>query len=153
MGIWARTGQCHFPVLSGGVLPPGFSGSRLRRYGDPMSALTSKHQQLCGVSLAQCRAQRTWHRGRQGLGGAARGLCSSPDRSPLPKTDSLATIPAMNALNSALDLISPLTKREKQNKTKHPTVHTGVVLSSESWKHLSRIYNLSFPGCRLGGLL
>ena len=56
-------------------------------------------------------------------------------------------------LSPGLDFSFNQERETKQNKTKHPTVHTGVVLSSESWKHLSRIYNLSFPGCRLGGLL
>lgn len=123
-GIWARTGQCHFPVLSGGVSPPGFSGSRLRRYGDPVSELTPQHQQLRRVLAGSMESAADLAPKAQGLRRAARGASVPPQagahfqRQPgcVPSHECLELSPGLDFFFN----------REKQNTTKHPSEHTLV---------------------------
>lgn len=145
------TGQCHFPVLQAGFAP-GFSGSRFRCYGDPMSALTSKHQQLCGVSWLNAELSAlgtTGGRVRAVLHGAS--VLTQTRAHFQRQTGWLRSQPWMPWTQYWLDFSFNQERETKQNKTPNSTHWCSAVF----WilKHLSRIYNLSFPECRLWGLL
>lgn len=136
MGLRARTCQCHFPVLSGGMAAAGFSGGRLPSpwcppFSVPATSLAAAPPSLFGLN-ERAQSDLALSACQEGPAALPAELCTGP-AVPHPAgarrrgPTRLAASQAANALNSALDSISSLTERGKQNRRRQNThPHTPV---------------------------